>query len=207
MIIQKKNSNFLLKKMTNTIKHKLWQETYIYRDIPLHIGRVHLGIINTEPQPFSNKEKSIFIFMYGEIFNNNNTKKSKLNKNLIKNDLEFCLKLYKKYGEEFVRKLNGSFIIVIYDKNKEKIIVVNDRYGLRTFYYTKIGQKFLFSSEVKAFFKDKDFKKQINYEAIADFFAFGRIFGEKTFFKEVQILPPGSILTWSESNGLHKRKY
>jgi len=106
------------------------------------------------------------------------------------------LHLYEEHGIDFVKKLNGSFLIAICDLKGEKLLLFNDRYGLRPHYYTVNNDRLLFASEVKAILQDKDFKKELNDETIADFFAFGEIRGNKTFFKGIEVLPPASILTY-----------
>ncbi|RLC92982.1 MAG: hypothetical protein DRI39_07115, partial [Chloroflexi bacterium] len=43
---------------------------------------------------------------------------------------------------------------------------------------------------------DEAFTRTLNEAAVADFFAFGEINGNKTLFKGVEVLPPASILTY-----------
>ena len=76
------------------------------------------------------------------------------------------------------------------------MLLVNDRYGLRPHYYAINNGKLLFAPEVKAILQDNDFEKELNHETVADFFAFGEILGNKTFFKRIEVLPPASILTY-----------
>jgi len=198
----------LLKSMSHAITHENWHKTDMYLKPPLYIARVHLGIINPEPQPIFNEDESICIFMDGEVFDYEEVKK-KLELNHIfktSNDAEYCLHLFEEYGERFAEKLNGSFVLVIFDIRNEKIVIANDRHSQRPFFYTKIGDRYIFSSEVKAILKDKTFKKEIDHEAVANFFAFGRILVEKkTFFKRIKVMPPASIIKWSKGKISQKR--
>lgn len=199
----------LIRIMIDSITHEDWQRNDLYVQSPIAIGRVHLGIINPEPQPIFNEEKSAFIVMDGEIYDYEKEKKrleSKGHVFRVNNDAEFCLHLYEDRGESFVDNLEGSFILVIYDIKKGRIIVANDQHGLRPLYFTKNDDRYIFSSEVKAILKDETFKKEIDHEAVADFFAFGRILGQKTFFKEIKAVPPGSMMIWFQGK-LSERKY
>jgi asparagine synthase (glutamine-hydrolysing) len=199
----------LLKIMASTISHENWQKVDTYIKPPIYIGRVHLGITNAEPQPIFNEDESICIFMDGEVFGYDEEKK-KLELSghdfRVGNDPEFCLHLFEEYGEKFVEKLDGSFVLVIYDMTNDKIIIANDRHGLRPFYYTKNENKCVFSAEVKGILKDEAFKKEVDHEAVADFFAFGRILGDKTLLKGIKLMPPSSIMTWSR-NKISIEKY
>ena len=204
------NNCSLLRDMARTIAHENWHKIDMYSRPPLTIARVHLGIINAEPQPIFNEDESICIFMDGEIFGYDEEKR-KLelsgHKFEFNNDPEFCLHLFEEYGERFAEKLNGSFVLVIFDIRNEKIVIANDRHSLRPFFYTKNGDRHIFSSEVKAILKDKTFKKDIDHEAVANFFAFGRILVEKkTFFKRIKVIPPASIITWSKGK-ISQKKY
>lgn len=202
------NNGSLLKSMAHAIAHEDWQKTDMYSRPPLYIARVHLGITNAEPQPIFNEDESICIFMDGEVFDYEEEKKKLELSHRFKigNDSEYCLHLFEEYGERFVEKLNGSFVLVIYDIKNKRILIANDRHGLIPFYYTKDGGRYIFSSEVKAILKDKRFKKEIDHKAVADFFAFGRILGNKTLFKRIKMLPPSSIVTWSRAK-VSRKKY
>lgn len=192
----------LLDRMMDSIKHKEWQQIDKHVESPFNIARVHLGIFNPEPQPIFNEDKTLCIFMYGKIYGyEEETEKLKdKHKFIFGNDPEFCLHAYEEYGKEFVKRLNGSFDIVICNFRKKELIIINDRYGLYPLYYTTNNGKLLFASEIKAILQDSTFKKELNDESIADFFAFGEIFGNKTFFKDVEVLPPASIFTYNGKN-------
>lgn len=191
--------------LDNMIDSMKYEDFYrVDKHIEAHFGiaRVHIGVFNPEIQPIFNEDKSLCIIFYGKIYDYKEEMeelKLKGNKFRFENDAEFCLYSYMEYGSEFVKKLNGSFIFAIYDFNKDKIIIVNDRYGSRPFYYTVNDNVFLFSSEIKAILKG-GFIKGLNHEAVADWFAFGKILGDKTFFEDITVLPPASILSYDGQN-------
>ena len=192
----------LLERMIDSVKHKNWQQIDKYVESPFNIARVHLGIFNPEPQPIFNEDKTLCIFMYGKIYGYEEEMKKLKDKYrfTFNNDAEFCLHSYEEYETDFVRKLNGTFNIIICDLKKKKIEIINDRYGLRPLYYTINNGKLLFASEIKAILQDSTFKKELNDETIADFFAFGEIYGNKTFFKGIEVMPPASIITYDGQN-------
>ena len=49
----------------------------------------------------------------------------------------------------FLKYLNGMFSMVIIDKKSNKRFLVKDRFG-KPIYYSVIGKKLLFASEIKA---------------------------------------------------------
>jgi asparagine synthase (glutamine-hydrolysing) len=208
-VINGKNGKTLLESMLNSIKYENWYLSNSYLGSTFAIGRTHLGVLNPEAQPIFNEDGSLGIFMDGEVYDYDKQKRnleSNGHKFKVGNDAEFCLHLYEEYGEDFVKNLNGSFVIIIFDTQNRKMIVANDRFRLRPFYYAKNGEKYLFASEVKAILEDKKFEKKICHQAVADFFAFQKIWGDKTFFEGITALPPASIMILSEGE-LSIRKY
>lgn len=198
IIDDEKRDESLIDNMCSSIKHESWYkiEKRIFQQFA--VARIHLGIVNPEQQPIFNEDESLCIFMDGEIFGYEKEKRDLESRHDFKvnNDPEFCLHLYEEIGERFVEKLNGSFAIIILDLNKKKVLITNDRYGLRPLYYTKVGDKIYFAPEVKAILQDSEFNKTINDDAVAEFFTFGHLLGNKTFFKEINVFPPASIFTY-----------
>ena len=139
---QNENSNIenLLSKMCQSIKHEEWHKIDSHISKSAGLGRVHLGIFNPEPQPIFNEDKTLCILMDGEIYDYENLKQELIHKGYkfsIGNDPEFILHLYEEYGKDLVHKLNGSFTLVIWDEKLKKLIIINDRYGIRPLYYSE----------------------------------------------------------------------
>lgn len=188
----------LLNGMCGVMKHESWYKLDMFVDESVGIGRLSLGILNPETQPIFNENKTLCIMMDGEVYDYQNLKQeliSKGHKFLIDNNPEFILHLYEEYGNDFVHKLNGAFALAIWNRPKQEVLIVNDCYGLRPLYYAKHDGRLLFASEVKAILQDKAFKRVVNDEAVADFFAFEHLLGNETLFKGISVLPPASILT------------
>ena len=196
-----KNSSF--RKVLNSIKHEDSYKIDIFHTELFSIARVHLGIFNPEPQPIFNEDESLCIFMDGKIYDYEeelNKLKSKGHTFEISNDPEFCLHLFEEFGEDFTRKLNGAYLIVICDLKTNELSIFNDRYGLRPHYYTFTNNILIFAPEVKAILEYGGFPRELDDEAVSDFFAFGKIIGNKTLFKHIKVLPPASILKYDGDN-------
>jgi asparagine synthase (glutamine-hydrolysing) len=124
----------LLDVMLERLKHKQWQKIEKYYSSFTHVGRVHLGIFNPEPQPVFNETHDLFAFMDGKIYDSNshiNQLKRKGHHFALENDPEFCLHAYEQYGKDFVQRLNGSFLLVIGDIKNRQVLILNDRFGTR----------------------------------------------------------------------------
>ena len=192
----------ILARMADSIKYEEWYKIDSYTEPFFCASRVDLGIFNPEPQPIFNEDKTLCIFMYGKVYDYEkelNQLKHSGHALTVGNDAEFCLHFYEEYGEDFAKKLNGSFVLVLYNLKQKKTIICNDRYGLRPLYYTAKGCKLLFASEVKAILQDDSFDRVLNDEAVIEFLACGGgITGNKTFFRDIEVLPPASIFTYQD---------
>jgi len=197
--VDKNSIEKLLKRMCKIITHEDWYQTFLYADDSVGLGRVSLNIFNPEPQPIFNKDRSLCIIMDGELYNYQELRqKFSLPKGAlpIGNDPELLLRLYETCGLDFVGELNGSFAFAIWDSRQGKLIIINDRYGLRPIYYTWAPRRLLFASEVKAILQDPTIRRTIDDEAVADFIIFETIFGDKTLFNDIRILPAASVLVY-----------
>ena len=212
-IVDPKNrfdSPSLLKQMLRAMRHEEFYETMHYFDPPIALGRIHLGVVNPEPQPIFNENQDKCIVMNGEIYGYHQLR-DKLRHNhsfKFENDPELVLHLYEEYDLEFPNFLDGSFVSAIWDAKKKELIIANDRYGLLPLYYTNFDGGFIFAPEVKGVIEIDNFPRILNEKAVADFFSFGYILGDKTFFKSIRLLPPASIFVVNgQTASFAPRKY
>ena len=153
----------------------------------------------SQKQIISNEKRTIFGYMLGEIYDLN--KNDLILKGHIFNthtDIEYVIHLSEEYGEEALEKLNGKFVICLLDKEKEEMLIINDRYGFYTFYYYKEEKSFCFCN-VPKIISDSLQNKSINTESVQDFFSFGYLLGNKTLINEINKVPPASIIKVKDS--------
>jgi len=152
------------------------------------IGRVSLGILNPIEQPVKDAENNCLIIFHGELYGRQNSSA---------NDPEYVLQQYLEKGEQCASDLNGVFHFAIYDRRAEQIRLFSDKFGFQPLYYSLFDDCILFGAEVKALLEDERIPKNPDYQSFADFFRYGRILGQKTFFEDITLLAPGSVLTFN----------
>jgi asparagine synthase (glutamine-hydrolysing) len=194
-----RNPETLLADMARAIKHEDWYQVDLYQGEDFGLGRVSLGFLNPEPQPIWNEDKTLCLVMEGEVYDYQDLKQRLIARGhcfRIDNDAEFVLHLYEEFGEEFASQLNGAFVAAIWDTRSHKLWVVNDRFGLQVLFYRQAGGRLLFAGHSAAFLADSTYSPQVDGVAVAEFFSFEHVLGDRTFLAEVKLLPPGSILTF-----------
>ncbi|MCG3660486.1 asparagine synthase (glutamine-hydrolyzing) [Aliarcobacter butzleri] len=126
-----------------------------------------------------------------------------------KSDSEVLIRLYQKYGFDFLNKLNGMFSFCIYDMKKDLYFCARDRYGKKPFFYYFKDNKFIFSSSVKSILNLLDYKPNLNKVALSKYMQYFVSFGEDSFYQDIFKLEASTYLIYepNKSPELQKKKY
>lgn len=162
------------------------------------ISRVHHGVLNPEPQPLFNEEGSICVFMDGEVFDYKPRKLALARQGhrfrLADNDAEYVLHLYEQEGPQAFRELNGSFLLALYHIDAGKLVLATDRVNSRPVYYHWNGRDMIFGTQVRPLLKYPGLPRELDLQAVCEYFTFGKILGHRTFYRSISSLPAASIL-------------
>lgn len=209
--ISKRISQDDLINMTNAISHRGPDAKGLYFNAEKGIGLGHrrLSVIDLSEsanQPMTSHCDRYIIIYNGEVYNFKKIA-SKLGSINWKtsSDTEVILEAFVHWGVNFVDELNGMFSIVIYDKLEEKIFLFRDRMGIKPLYYYYDDNHFIFASELKAMILLK-INKSINYDAVYAYLHLGYIPSDKTIYKKINKVNPGSFLTFHK-NKISKKYY
>lgn len=121
-------------------------------------------------------------------------------------DTEIVLEAFARYGPDFVKMLNGMFVIAIYDKKTDELFIFRDRMGIKPLYYYWDGKNFVFGSELKALRAASSVPKQVNTKAVKDFLHFGYIPAPFSIYRNIFKMKSGTSLRISK-NGMEEIKY
>lgn len=95
--------------------------------------------------------------------------------------------------------LDGIFAAAIYDRKHHELHLLTDRYGFKYLYWWEDDGQVVWSSETKGFLEAPGFEPSIDRESLAFFMEHGRHDADRSWFSGVQLVPPGSVLTWDLS--------
>ncbi len=201
----------LLKKMCDVIEHRGPDDFGLYIDRGIGIGSRRLSIIDLEGghQPVHNENKTVWIVFNGEIYNFPELKRlaeKKGHRFYTNCDTEVIVHLYEIFGESCVKYLRGMFAFAVWDFNKKMLFLARDRVGKKPLYYTRVGRKFIFGSEIKSILQYENLQREVNIEALHEFLTFQYVPGPKTMFKNIFKLRPGHILV-AGKEGIRVEKY
>jgi asparagine synthase (glutamine-hydrolysing) len=106
-------------------------------------------------------------------------------------DTEVLLKCYEADGEKCLEYLNGMFAFAIWDPCEKQLLLARDRVGIKPLYYTTMGGRFAFASEIKALLALPWVRAELDEAALSTFLAFNHLQPPATMFKGIFKFHPG----------------
>ena len=189
----------LLDRMTSIITHRGpdGDGCYVSREIGLGHRRLSIIDVRGGGQPIGNEDGKLQIVFNGEIYNF-----IELRKELeafghtfkTKSDTEVIVHAYEQWGAGCVSRFNGMFAFAIWDAGKREVFLARDHLGIKPLYYVQLGNRLLFSSEIKALLQDPECPREVDLDALAELFTFRSVPSPKTLFKRIFKLPPGHLM-------------
>ena len=205
-------SSVALKSMTDSISHRGPDGEGSYVNGPIGLGHRRLSIIDLSPlghQPMVSQDSRFVISYNGEVYNYNEIRLELESRGYgfrSRTDTEVVLNAWQEWGENSVIKFNGMFAFAIWDNKEKALSLVRDRYGIKPLYYAEWNSTLLFASEQKAILTHPESRKDLDKEALLEYFTFQNIFTDKTLLKNIKLLRPATILTFKEDQGPPKTK-
>lgn len=202
----------LVEAMNKTMKHRGPDADGVFYDEYVSLAHNRLCVIDIEngSQPMSvfYGNKKYTIVYNGEIYNCDELRRDikKQGIDLKTNcDTEIVLYSYILYGDDAPKMLNGIFAFCVYDG--EKAFFARDRFGVKPFYYSKIGDSLYFASEIKSLLKCDKISKNITKEALWEILYLSPNFvSGRSPFKDILELSPAECMIF-DKNGLKKWTY
>lgn len=189
------DSEKVLGAMMERIRHRGPDSDGKHIDGDIALGFRRLSIIDISSsgdQPIYNEDGTKVLLFNGEIYNYRDIRQTLLEKGHVfktNTDSEVLLHGYEEFGEGLLAKLRGMFAFVIWDTKSRELFGARDFFGIKPLYYAKMGDTFMFGSEIKAFLDHPDFKKELNETALENYLTFQYSPTNETFFKNVYKLP------------------
>jgi len=102
--------------------------------------------------------------------------------------------LYLSRGLDFVKELRGAFAIAIWDEKSRRLILVSDRMGLKTIYWTQDDGQFLFASRANAVRAGQTRPSDANANAVLQYLLFSVVPAPLSAYRGIERIPPGRLL-------------
>lgn len=164
-----------------------------------------LSIIDPIPdsdQPMNDSEGRYSIVFNGEIYNFKALRDELIQAGVrfrTHSDTEVILNGYIRWGNAVFERLEGMFALVIIDRHRNLAIAARDPYGIKPLYMAAVGDLTVFASEARVL--HRFVKPVVDETALRELVAFGWAAGRLSNYRNIEMVPGGTIVTVSLSEG------
>ena len=171
----------------------------------LHVGpgvalaHARLSIIDTSAaanQPMLDAGDDIALVFNGEIYNFAALRaelEMRGHKFRTRSDTEVIVEGYRAWGPDVAKRLAGMFAIAIYDRVRDRLVLIRDRLGKKPLAYGWAGSTFVFGSEIKAVLAYPGMKRAADLAAIDAYLTYQYVPHDMCAFEGLAKLPPAHI--------------
>jgi asparagine synthase (glutamine-hydrolysing) len=188
-----------LERMNTVLKHRGPDGEGYFVDGEIGLGHRRLSIIDVDggAQPIFNENGTLQVVFNGEIYNFIELRgelKSFGHTFRTLSDTEVIVHAYEQWGADCLNHFNGMFAFALWDKRKQELFVARDHLGIKPLYYSLVGDRLVFASEIKALLQVPGCPREIDMDALAELFTFRFVPSPKTLFRGIFKLPPGHLM-------------
>lgn len=201
----------LVRAMNATILHRGPDEAGLYEDenIALAMRRLSIQDVSHGHQPARNESGDVVAMLNGEIYNVEALQRMLTQRGHVlanASDTECIPHLYEEFGLAFVDHLRGMFVISLWDRRTNRLVLVRDRLGKKPLYWTDIGGELAFGSEMKSLLIDPGIPREADPVAISHYLTYQYVPAPWGAVKGIKKLPPGHLLV-SDEDGTRIHRY
>jgi asparagine synthase (glutamine-hydrolysing) len=122
-------------------------------------------------------------------------------------DSETILHLYEERGLDFVHDIEGDYAIALWDADRERLVLVRDRIGVKPLYFYHHDGRFIFASEIKAILQHPAVTADVDEESLYHYLTFLTTPAPHTLFRGIKKIPAGHMATIKRDGTLELVKY
>lgn len=152
-------------------------------------------------QPMSNEDGTVWLVFNGEIYNFADLRRELEQKGHTfrsRTDSEVLVHLWEEEGRAMVQRLNGMFAFCIWDERTGEAFLARDHAGIKPLYVAESDGGLAFASEAKVVASLPGVSREVDRVALRQFLTFLWVPGERTMWKGVRKLAPGSWMSWRD---------
>ncbi|MEO8188954.1 MAG: asparagine synthase (glutamine-hydrolyzing) [Acidobacteriota bacterium] len=171
------------------------------------LGHRRLAILDPSvrgEEPSISPDRSSAFIHNGEIYNFREIR-SGLEKRgerfLSESDGEVAHRLLRLDGPEALPRLEGMFVLALWDDRQGRLLLARDRLGIKPLYYTRLAGGLAFASEPKALLALPGVSARLDADALSDFLSYGYVPFDRCIFAGIRKLPPAHRLLFDRASG------
>jgi asparagine synthase (glutamine-hydrolysing) len=179
--------------------------TWIDESLGLYVGWVARKNSFADKMPIRNERDDVVLVFSGEDYPEPGTARrlKERGHGCEESGPSYLVHLYED-DPNFFRNLNGRFHGLVADRSLGTATLFNDRFGLQRIYFHEAPDAFYFSAEAKAILAVRQEQRSVDPQGLGEFIGCGCVLENRTLFRDIYALPPGSA--WSFRGGALEKK-
>lgn len=167
------------------------------KDPGVGLGHARLSILDLSThasQPMESVDGRDVIVFNGEIYNFRDIQRELIalgHSFLGTGDTEVVLAALRQWGVAAVSRFIGMFAMAWWNRDRQELVLIRDRLGVKPLYYAWDGRLFWFGSELKALQPFGAWRREIDPDAVRDYLQYGYISAPSSIYRNVFKLLPG----------------
>jgi len=196
-----------LARMVEALRHESFYVTgtWIDESLGVYVGWVARENSFAEEMPIRNESEDVVLVFSGEDYPEPGTARrlKERGHGCEEDGPSYLVHLFEE-DPNFLKNLNGRFQGLLADRTRGTVTLFNDRFGLQRIYFHEAQEAFYFSAEAKAILAVRPELRSADPRGLAEFIGCGCVLENRTLFRGIHALPPGSA--WSFRGGALEQK-
>ncbi|HOU94172.1 MAG TPA: asparagine synthase (glutamine-hydrolyzing), partial [Polyangiaceae bacterium] len=198
--------------MAAALVHRGPDGTGLYLDGDVGMANTRLSIVDLVggDQPIANEDGRLWVVQNGEIYNHPELRQeleAAGHRFRTACDTEVIVHAYEQWGEDCPTHFNGPFAFAVWDRQRERLFLARDRFGVRPLFLANLGDMLLFASEIKALLTYSGLPRRLDPGCLTDLFTLWVTLPDRSAFQGVRELPPGCSLVAERSGRTRERRW
>jgi asparagine synthase (glutamine-hydrolysing) len=192
-------------RMREVLTHRGPDGAGVHTDRSALLAHRRLSIVDLAGghQPLANEDETVWVTYNGEIYNHADlraTLQASGHRYRTRSDTETIVHAYEQWGDDCVHRFRGMFAFAVWDVSRRRLLLARDRLGVKPLYWTRVGNRLLFGSEIKAILASGLVAAEPNEPVLPEMFATRYTAGSDTLFRGIFKLLPGHRLTFEDGS-------
>lgn len=204
----------LVKRMCDLQAHRGPDDSGIIALDGVALGACRLSIIDLSPaghMPMSDPSGRWWIAYNGEVYNFRDLRtelEGRGHRFRSQTDTEVVLHAFMEWGERCIDRFVGMFAFAVYDRQHGRLVLARDRYGVKPFYYARVGGHVMFASELKALVEEMR-PVSVDKRRLIEWFLYRNVdaLSPETLVEGISAVLPGCVVSISGDGIVSRRVY
>lgn len=194
--------------MTDAMIHRGPDGTGVWTAQGVGLGHRRLSIVDLGggAQPMLSADGKIALVFNGMIYNFLDVRRDLEALGAVfrtNSDTEVLVHGWRAWGPDMLSRLNGMFAFALFDQAEQTLFMARDRLGVKPLHYVALADgSIAFASELKGLIANPAVRRELNPQAIEDFFALGYVPDDACWIDGVKKLPAGHFMVLTRGQPL-----